>query len=79
MDESPKLDVIFGIVREFGCLNDLHDHNNAQQKSNESREVALQTVLNRREVVVAELIRSYNQSEKFTKTVRKAAIQWTWP
>ena len=54
MDESPKLDVIFGIVWEFGCLKDLHDHNNAQQKSKESREVALQTILNRREVVVAE-------------------------
>lgn len=56
----------------------LHDHKAQHQTSKDSREVALETIESKWGKDTASYIRGYNPSEKFAKTVRKAALLWPW-
>lgn len=79
MAVSPKIDVIFGMLRELGPWKNLQHHNNEHQEPKKSRKVALQTILNRWGVAIPEYIRGYNSNEIVPRTVGYAAIQCTWP
>ena len=51
-----------------------HDHNMQHQKSKDNRKVALEKIESKWGKETASYIQDYNSSEKFAKTVRKAAF-----
>ena len=56
----------------------LHDYKAHHQTFKDSREVALGTIESKWGKDTASYIRGYNPSKKFAKTVRKAALLWSW-
>ena len=55
-----------------------HDHKAQHQTSKDSRGLALGIIESKWRKDTASYIQGYNSSEKFAKTVRKAALLWSW-
>ena len=75
-----------GSWKTVGCIKEdldalakpFYDHKAQYQTSKDNREVALEIIESKWGKNTARYIRGYNPSEKFTKTVRKAALLWPW-